>query len=53
MPEIKYKKARGLKGHCEICGRWVTKGEYFTTSGTDGHGAITNLAHRDCKAKKE
>ena len=43
-----YKRARCLKGLCEVCHRYVRKGEYFTTTGTDGHGALTGLAHNDC-----
>ena len=43
-----YKKARSSKGWCEICGHFVNKGDYFTTSGPDGHGALTGLTHKDC-----
>ena len=52
--EVKtYKRARSLKGRCEICQKWVRKGESFTTTGTDGHGALTGLAHKDCMEKKK
>ena len=51
MEDKIYKKARGLKGLCEVCQRYVRKGEYFTTSGTDGHGALTDLVHKDCDGK--
>ena len=43
-----YKKARSSRGWCEICHHWVHKGEYYTTSGTDGHGALTGLVHQTC-----
>ena len=48
MKDTVYKRARGLKGQCEVCHKWVRKGDYFTTSGTDGHGALTGLTHKDC-----
>ena len=51
MTDKVYKRARGVKGHCEICRGWVRKGDYFTTTGTDGHGAITGLTHKDCSDK--
>ncbi len=53
MPELKnYKKARIFKGLCEVCQRCVQKGDFYTTSGTDGHGALTNLRHKGCSEGK-
>ena len=46
--EKAYKRARGIKGHCEVCGRWVIRGDYFTTTGTDGYGGLCGLTHKDC-----
>ena len=48
MDNKTYKKARDLKGQCEACRQWVRKGDYFTTSGNDGHGALTGLRHKSC-----
>ena len=53
MTNTIYTKARQLKGKCEICGHWVRKRDSFTTSGTDGHGALTGLAHKECKEKQK
>jgi len=46
-----YKRARTVRGRCEKCGRWVIKGDYYTTTGTDGYGGITGLAHKDCRVR--
>lgn len=50
---IEYKRAWSSKGQCVICGKWVRRGEYFWSSGTDGHGDLTGLVHKDCKIKAE
>ena len=43
-----YKEARSLKGRCEVCGLWISKGDYYSTTGSDGHGALCGLTHKDC-----
>ena len=41
-------KARSLKGVCEVCGKYIKKGNCYSTTGSDGHGALCGLTHKDC-----
>ena len=43
-----YKKARSLKGQCEICGHYIRKGDSYSTTGSDGHSALCGLRHKKC-----
>lgn len=52
MTEQVIKKARGLKGHCEVCQKWVVKGDEFVDTGHDGHGGLTGLRHKACSNGK-
>ena len=46
------KKARTIRGKCCICGRWVGKGDLYTSDGPGGYGDLVGLVHLDCLKKK-